>query len=152
MRQKRSKESRLTSRGTIARSFPNCFAGGTLLRRRSVFVFAVFVALCSALTCAAQTKSLDDSKKSVLSRIEKSGADVGIAFRTLDGKDEWYSRADESFHAASTMKVPVLIELFHQVKDGKLKLTDPLVVRNEFRSIVDGSPYKLDAADDSEAN
>jgi len=110
------------------------------------------VALCSALTCAAQTKSLDDAKKSVLSRIEKSGADVGIAFRALDGKDEWYSRADESFHAASTMKVPVLIELFHQIKDGKLKLSDPLVVRNEFHSIVDGSLFKLDAADDSEAD
>ena len=122
------------------------------MRRRFVFVFVVFVALCSAFTCAAQTGSLEDAKKSVLSRIEKSGADVGIAFRTLDGKDEWYSRADESFHAASTMKVPVLIELFHQVKDGKLKLSDPLVVRNEFRSIVDGSPFKLDAADDSEAD
>ena len=122
------------------------------MRGRCVFVFVIFVVLCSAPTCAAQTKSLDDAKKSVLGRIEKSGADVGIAFRTLDGKDEWYSSAHESFHAASTMKVPVLIELFHQVKDGKLKLTDPLVVRNEFRSIVDGSPYKLDAADDSEAD
>jgi len=122
------------------------------LRRRSVLVSVVFVALCFAFTCAAQTRSLEDAKKSVLARIEKSGADVGIAFRTLDGKDEWYSRADESFHAASTMKVPVLIELFHQVKDGKLKLSDPLVVRNEFRSIVDGSLFKLDAADDSEAD
>ena len=69
----------------------------------------------------------------------------------LDAQDEWYSRADESFHAASTMKVPVLIELFHQVKDGKFKLNDTIVIRNEFRSIVDGSPYKLDVADDSEA-
>ena len=50
------------------------------------------------------------------------------------------------------MKVPVLIELFHQVKDGNLKLSDSLVLRNEFRSIVDGSPFKLDAADDSEAD
>jgi len=102
--------------------------------------------------CNAQAAPLEDAKKSILARIEKSGADVGIAFRALDGKDEWYSRADESFHAASTMKVPVLIELFHQVKDGKLKLSDSLVVRNEFRSIVDGSPYKLDASDDSETD
>jgi len=100
----------------------------------------------------AQGPKLNEAKGVVLARIEKSGADVGIAFRTLDGKDEWYSRADESFHAASTMKVPVLIELFHQVKDGKLKLSDSLVVRNEFHSIVDGSPFKLDAADDSEAD
>ncbi|MBS1842320.1 MAG: serine hydrolase [Acidobacteria bacterium] len=76
---------------------------------------------------------------------------MGIAFRTLDGKEEWYSRADEAFHAASTMKVPVLIELFHQVKQGTLKLSDTLLIKNEFHSIVDGSIYKLDAADDSEA-
>ena len=122
------------------------------MRSRSVFVFVTFVALCFAITCTAQTESLEGAKNSVLARIEKSGADVGIAFHTLDGKYEWYSRADESFHAASTMKVPVLIELFHQVKDGKLKLSDPLAVRNEFRSIADGSPFKLDAADDSEAD
>jgi beta-lactamase class A len=95
--------------------------------------------------------SLDDAKNSILARIEKSGAEVGLAFRTLDGKDEWYPRGEESFHAASTMKVPVLIEVFHQVKDGKLKLSDSIVVRNEFRSIVDGSRYKLDAGDDSDA-
>ena len=104
--------------------------------------------LCSPLF--AESPKLEEAKKSVLARAEKSGAMVGIAFRTLDGKEKWYSRADESFHAASTMKVPVLIELFHQAKEGKLELTDAIVVRNEFHSIVDGSAFKLDAADDSE--
>jgi len=128
--------------------------GVTMLIREKIClgVLALAAVLCFDPWCQAQTNSLEGAKKSVLARIEKSGADVGIAFRPLDGKDEWYSRADESFHAASTMKVPVLIELFHQVKDLKLKLDDPLVVRNEFRSIVDGSLYKLDAADDSEAD
>jgi len=88
----------------------------------------------------------------VLSRIQKSGADVGVAFRTLDGKAEWLSRADDVFHAASTMKIPVMIELFHQVREGKLKLDDPLAVKNEFHSLVDGSIYALDAADDSESD
>jgi len=86
-----------------------------------------------------------------LARVEESGGTVGIAFRTVDGKEEWYSRADETFHAASTMKVAVLIELFHQVKEGKLKLGGTLPIKNEFHSIVDGSIYKLDVADDSEA-
>ncbi len=108
--------------------------------------------VCNSTVARAQSPKLEEAKKSILARIEKSGADVGIAFRTLDGKDEWYSRADEPFHAASTMKVPVLIELFHQAKEGKLKLSDTLVIRNEFRSIVDGSPYKLDPADDSETD
>jgi beta-lactamase class A len=88
----------------------------------------------------------------VLSRIQKSGADVGVAFRTLDGKSEWFSRADDVFHAASTMKIPVMIELFHQVREGKLKLDDPLPVKNEFHSLVDASIFTLDPADDSEAD
>jgi beta-lactamase class A len=88
----------------------------------------------------------------ILGSIQKSGADVGVAFRTLDGKAEWFSRADDVFHAASTMKVPVMIELFHQVKQGKLKLDDSLTVKNEFHSLADGSAYTLDPADDSEAD
>jgi beta-lactamase class A len=88
----------------------------------------------------------------ILSHIQKSGADVGVAFRALDGKAEWFSRADDVFHAASTMKVPVMIELFHQAKQGKLKLDDSLTVKNEFHSLADGSIYTLDPADDSEAD
>ena len=48
------------------------------------------------------------------------------------------------------MKIPVMIELFHQVDQGKLKLDDPLTIKNEFHSIVDGSIYALSAKDDSE--
>ena len=88
----------------------------------------------------------------ILNRIQKSGADVGVAFRTLDGNLEWFSRADDVFHAASTMKIPVMIDLFHQVREGKLKLDDPLTIKNEFHSLVDASIYTLDAADDSEAD
>ena len=58
--------------------------------------------------------------------------------------------ADKVFHAASTMKVPVMIELFRQAQEGTLKLDDPLTITNEFRSIVDGSPYQLSVGDDSD--
>ena len=88
----------------------------------------------------------------ILARIEKSGAEVGVAFRTLDGKMEWFSRADDVFHAASTMKIPVMIELFHQVREGKLKLDDALPVKNEFHSLADDSIFTLDPADDSETD
>jgi len=108
-------------------------------------------ALPSASTQAAtrfDEKVVDD----IIGLVQKSGADVGVAFRTLDAKTEWFSRADEVFHAASTMKIPVMIELFHQQQQGKLKLDDPLPIKNEFHSLVDASSYKLDPADDSEAD
>ena len=73
-----------------------------------------------------------------------------MAYRTLDGKRELFLDGDKSFHAASTMKVPVMIELFRQARSGALSLDEPLTVRNEFRSIVDGSPYQLSEGDDSD--
>jgi beta-lactamase class A len=103
--------------------------------------------------CAAgQDSKLVAAIPGIEESIRKSGVDVGVAFRTLDGKAEWFFRADEPFHAASTMKIPVLIELYHQVHEGKLKLDDPLLVKNEFHSMVDGSIYTLDPGDDSEAD
>jgi beta-lactamase class A len=50
-------------------------------------------------------------------------------------------------HAASTMKTPVLLEVLRHVDAGTLKLTDELPVRNEFRSLVDGSPFSIGLED-----
>src|SRR5690606_22877008 len=52
--------------------------------------------------------------------------------------------------AASTMKVPVMIEVMRQVQGGRFALTDSIVVENEFSSIVDGSPYSMDIGEDSD--
>jgi beta-lactamase class A len=84
--------------------------------------------------------------------IKASGADVAVAFRTLDGRDELLIQPDVSFHAASTMKVPVLIELFRQARAGALSLDDRIPVVNQFHSIVDGSAFTLDVSDDSDGD
>jgi beta-lactamase class A len=125
--------------------------GFTLSLFSSIFVQGRHITSSPSAAVDPATAGVDEQLAAdILSRIQKTGADVGIAFRTLDGKREWFSRADELFHAASTMKIPVMIELFHEVREGKVKLDDPLVVKNEFRSLADGSTYTLDPADDSE--
>ena len=48
------------------------------------------------------------------------------------------------------MKTPVLIETYKQAAAGKFKLTDDILIKNEFSSIVDGSLYSLSPGDDSE--
>jgi beta-lactamase class A len=106
---------------------------------------------------AAQTAATSDSidpkvAAAIQERVAKSGADVGIAFETLDGRLTWSSRGDDEFHAASTMKIPVMIELFHQVRQGKVKLADSLPIKNEFQSLVDGSVFTLKPDDDSETD
>jgi beta-lactamase class A len=49
------------------------------------------------------------------------------------------------------MKVPVMVEFFRQVDAGKLSLEQPITLVNQFSSIVDGSPYALDAKEDEDS-
>jgi beta-lactamase class A len=117
---------------------------------------------CSAIAAAAMAVTIgaaaadtaDQSSRALRSRVESlirnSGADVAVAYRTLDGREAMLIQPDVEYHAASTMKVPVLIELFRQARTGRLALDDEIPVVNEFHSIVDGSPYKLDTSDASD--
>jgi beta-lactamase class A len=84
-------------------------------------------------------------------RIAQSGAQVGLYFRTLDGRDSLLLDAGERFHAASTMKVPIMIQLFRDRDAGQLTLDDSIPVTRTFHSILDGSPYQLDPGDDSDS-
>lgn len=107
----------------------------------------MLVMLPMLLAAPAQAPSLEVR---VREAIAASGADVAVAYRTLDGRDALLLGADTAFHAASTMKIPVMIELFNQAGQRTLSLDDPLPIRNAFRSIVDGSPYTLSEGDDSD--
>ncbi len=119
-----------------------------------VFSAVVLVLLCLALDEPTIDAHLDvDStvRSRVDALITHSGSDVAVAFHPLDGRDELLIRPDDEFHAASTMKIPVMIELFRQAHNGAMGLDDRIGVVNEFHSIVDGSPYQLDVGDDSDA-
>jgi len=88
----------------------------------------------------------------LLARIAQvPGAVVAVSFRDLGSGHSLDLNAGLSFHAASTMKVPVMIELFRQVERGWLSLDQPLLLVNQFGSIVDGSPFSVDAGDDSDS-
>ncbi|MEO5760725.1 MAG: serine hydrolase [Vicinamibacteria bacterium] len=76
--------------------------------------------------------------------------EVSVAYRALDGSEEWMFDVDKTYHAASTMKIPVMVELFQQDAEKKLSLSDQIEVKNEFKSVVDGSPYSMDFGDDSD--
>src|ERR1044071_143631 len=58
---------------------------------------------------------------------------------------------DLRLHAASTMKVPVLIELARRGDARELRWTDSIAVKNGFASLVDGSPFTLDRTDDGDS-
>ena len=93
---------------------------------------------------------LADSVEAVVARYP--GATVAVAVRRQDEGDavSYTRNGDRAFHAASTMKVPVMIEAFRQVEAGRRGWDDPIRVENRFRSIVDGSEYAIeDDTDDA---
>ncbi|MGH7529789.1 MAG: serine hydrolase [Gemmatimonadales bacterium] len=76
---------------------------------------------------------------------------VGVYYRDLTTGDSLALGAGLRLHAASTMKIPVMIQLFRDRDADLLSLDDSITVTNTFRSIVDSSPYRLDPADDSDS-
>jgi beta-lactamase class A len=77
---------------------------------------------------------------------------VGVYYRDLATRDSLTVGSAVRFHAASTMKIPVMIQLFRDRDAGLLSLDDSITVTNTFRSIVDSSPYQLDVTDDSDSS
>lgn len=92
---------------------------------------------------------MEELKKQIEARLSQVEGEFAVAFKDLKTGATLYLNEKTSFHAASTMKTPVMIEVFRQAKMGKFKLTDSILVKNEFKSIVDGSLYSMDIADDS---
>ncbi len=78
------------------------------------------------------------------------GKTISVAVQDLETGWEIFLNADVRMHPASTMKVPVMMEVFRQAQTGLLLLDEPLNIFNSFKSIVDGSEFSLEAADDSE--
>lgn len=102
-----------------------------------------------SLFVSAQKPSLASLKEKMQARLKTVEGEFGVAFKDLQTQETLFINEHENFHAASTMKTPVMIEIFKQAKAKKFKLTDSILVKNEFKSIVDGSPFKLDISDDS---
>jgi beta-lactamase class A len=80
------------------------------------------------------------------------GARVAVVYRGLARHDSLVINGDTSFHAASTMKVAVMIQLFRDVDAGRLRLDQAIPVTNRFTSIADGSTFAADMKDDSDSS
>jgi beta-lactamase class A len=76
--------------------------------------------------------------------------ELGISFWDAQTTIQWSYNADQYFHAASTMKLAVLLGVFRQVDRGELALDAPVHVRNRFTSIVNQEPFMLDLGSDAD--
>ena len=86
-----------------------------------------------------------------IERIEKeSGAQaIAVALHDLETGFEVHYHADRWFHAASTIKVPILLGVFAAIDRGELLPHSRVHVRNRFLSVVEGIPFRVESGRDS---
>jgi len=125
------------------------------------FVLILFLSIVISSACNQKKEEGDAKMKMVnssdLAELENkineyiSSTKEFIAVSFQDTEQEFYLGINDtiSLHAASTMKVPVMMEIFRQAESGRFSLNDSLTIRNEFRSIIDDSRYSLDINEDS---
>jgi beta-lactamase class A len=106
----------------------------------------------SVITKGAVAQSGDSLRSKLEQRITATtGAVVGLYYKSLKNGELVTIQPDSSFHAASTMKVPVMIEFFRQVERKGIAEGQPILLINQFASIVDGSPFSVAPLDDSDS-
>jgi len=115
-------------------------------------IFSIFLSVIAMKNSHPQ-QPIDTAqmRKEILAEFAKQPTGTfAVAFKNLSTGQEFLMNAHESFHAASTMKTAILIETFKQAAEHKFSLNDSILIENKFTSIVDGSAFSVDSADDSE--
>lgn len=129
-------------------------------RRRAAAVALALLPVALLLTAcggapatrALSSHSAEEIAERMRARIAQTpGAEVGLALIDLGSDRRLDLNGDTVFHAASTMKVPVLLQLLRESDAGTLPIDSTITLANAFRSIVDSSPYTLDAGEDSDS-
>ena len=98
--------------------------------------------------------SLADISLSLREEVEKTARQskaraVAVALLDFESGFRFSLAGDRWFHAASTIKVAVLLAVLRAADEGHLRLEDPLHVRNRFIGTADGLPFRLDADSDA---
>ena len=115
------------------------------------FLFTIFhLFIFSPILMAQKDTSLQHLKQRISDLLAEQKGKFAVAFKDVSSGKSLLINEKEVFHAASTMKTPVMIEVYRQAKAKKFSMKDSIPIENEFKSIVDGSKFSLDSADDSE--
>jgi beta-lactamase class A len=80
---------------------------------------------------------------------ERKTRAIAVALHDVETGLRFSLQGDRWFHAASTIKVAVLLAVFRAADEGRLRLDDSLHVRNRFISAADGSPFHLSRDSDA---
>jgi beta-lactamase class A len=100
------------------------------------------------MTCLADSSMTLRMALEKLAR-ESNARAVAVALLDLESGFRFSLAGDRWFHAASTIKLAVLLAIFRAADEGRLRLDSSLHVRNRFVSAADGSPFRVDPSSDA---
>lgn len=95
-----------------------------------------------------------DSADTLADRVEQiaagsGAARVAVALHDYASGVSWSRHGGEWFHAASTIKIPILCGVFAAIEADELSLGSRVQVRNRFFSATDGAPYRIEPGRDA---
>ncbi len=117
--------------------------------QKRIFVFAFLVALILPSLCSGQgaetpqrAERLRKQIEGVISRIE---GEVGVAIKHIETGEGFAIKGDDYFPMASVFKVPVLVEVMAQIKEGRFTLEDEISIQKTDQHMGSGYLSDLDA-------
>jgi beta-lactamase class A len=110
----------------------------------------LFLLLVITICSCDKKQTAKELKESIENELTKPSGNFAVAFKDLTTGEEILINEHTMFHAASTMKAPVMVEVYKQATAGKFSLKDSLLIKNEFKSILDSSTYSLTPESDSD--
>jgi beta-lactamase class A len=100
---------------------------------------------------ATESAPRDRALYDQIERIEKdsNAKAIAVALRDFETGLELHYRSDRWFHAASTIKVPILLGVFAAIDRGDLLPHSRVHVRNRFLSVVENVPFRVESGRDA---
>lgn len=115
------------------------------MQRLNIIILSLLIVLANCTS----PKPIGDLESDIRSILEAADGRFAVVFEDLSQPNVRIAINEfDRFHAASTMKTPVMVELWRQADAGELSLDDSVLVKNSFFSIVDSSTYEMDISRD----
>ncbi len=109
---------------------------------RTAGLFLLLMAIM--MGCDMKNNEAEQLHENIMQYLEKQPGNYALSL-LVPGENgfEVNIKEEDVFHAASTMKVPVMLEVYKRVAQGTLHLDQMVLVENTFISLADSSQYSL---------
>lgn len=89
-------------------------------------------------------------RRAVLEAAEQADARaVAVGVYDFQHRTSWSIDGARWFHAASVIKIPILVGVFDAIEQGHLQLYSRVHVRNRFLGVLDGKPFRVQSGRDA---